>query len=508
MADPAREGYKPSRWGEVYHSVGSDVHEMLGAGAQGPGKTLVLLMDPMQQIVVEHQRCNDPKHPFPLRPGTSTGWALHLRRTIRELEQTIVRSKRMFPMIDPGAKFDEQKSTWTFSSGYRFQFGHCQNPSDWQNYLGVEITHLAFDELVTFLEEQYDNICLRVRSSDPVLRTMLKIRSMSNPMVQRSSGENYAVDPTWVRRRFVDPAPEGGKLIEEKTKRASGEIIIRRRMYLRATLYDNPDKDFVAQEEAKLLFAKPHIKAAMLYGNWYITVGSFFGDDWNEQMHVIKPHHIPPEWPRWRSMDWGYKKPGCIHWWTMDPDGNAICIRELMFKGMTVKQLAKRIRDYEVKDGTWKGGRSIITGPADTQLWEKRGEEGLSKFEEFMRAGIIWVQADKKSRTRNAERISERLRDHENGTTLPGLMFFDTCKDIIKTLPGIQTTHDDPETPLDGGHDHSYDSCAYSVAFVSRGSNHIPRMSAGKGGENEDEDERDDDDEDERGNAWGYGSTV
>lgn len=837
--------YSPSRWGEIYHALPYD--EVLGGGAAGPGKSLVLLMDPMQQIVVEHQRMQKG-HPFHIEPGMSTGWALHLRRTIKQLEQNIIRTKRIFPIVDPGAKFDEQKTTWTFTSGYHFQFGHCQNSQDWQAYLsgefcmaagqrvvmadgslraienvdageyvktlegprrvtatwatgrkpcvrvdvrhqktgdlvgtqvhptthpvllstsgqsqgpsspsssqnarkalwseyvwqdyesllcgrpespvkrvslvseesageaycdslqgrlplreltvpvvlheqtsrqalqrlrsstgsderpearepssrtpqgdrphpqdsaedppptasdsprvvrysadlfvcgdegepldlgtpkgllvgcsssldlrdeqprsGLEIgpgsalrsayvaspgrlslpsdvraeilrdspaqersyphfysgesrsrsedvhtgiatirfdgwhetydltvdganhyisesglvnaqTHIGYDELVTFLEEQYENINLRLRSTDPVLRKMLRIRAMTNPMVIRDSGENYSIDPYWVRKRFVDPAPKGGVVLEERTKRSTGQVVVKTRFYSHATLYDNPDPEFVQQYEAKLLFAKPHIRAAMLHGNWYVTAGSFFGDEWNERMHVIRPHFIPPEWPRFRSMDWGYKKPGCVQWYAMDPDENLICEREMMFQGQTARQVAERVKKAEMGMKLWKDGRSQITGPADTQLWEKRGDEGLSKAEEFAAAGIQWVPADKRSRSRNAERVSERLKDHDSGTAMPGLVFFDTCKDIVKMLPTIQTDKDDPDTPQDGGNDHSFDTLMYACAFASRGRVGIPRL--GRKEDDEYGDESEDKPEASRGNSWGYGSAV
>jgi hypothetical protein len=110
--------YQPSPWGQLYHSLKHD--EALGAGAAGPGKTLVLLMEPLAQIVVEHERTTNPEHPHALAPGSSTGWALSLRRTMPMIEQTIVRSHRIFPRLDPGARYDAQKHTWVFSSGYRY----------------------------------------------------------------------------------------------------------------------------------------------------------------------------------------------------------------------------------------------------------------------------------------------------------------------------------------------------------------------------------------------------
>lgn len=494
--------YTPSRYGQIYHATTQD--EVLGGGAAGGGKTAILLMDPFQQIIVEHQRCQNPEHPYPLKWGQSTGWALHLRRTLTELEQTMVRAERMFPAVDPGATFDRQKTTWTFSSGYRFQFGHCQNSGDWLKYYGLELTHIAFDELVTFLEEQYENICSRLRSSDPVLRNMLKIRAMSNPVVQRVESDNYTVNPVWVRERFVDFNPQGEEVQLFKQTLPDGTVVQKTRLFLPARLKDNPDPAFVQQYTAHLMFQKAHIRSALLDGNWYYTVGSFFGEEWNNQIHVRKPHAIPPEWPQFRMMDWGYKVPGVILWAALDPDDNMIVHREFKFQGMTVKEVSKRIKDIETHMKLWTGKRSKLNGPADTQLWEKRGEEGLSKAEEFMQAGILWVPADKRSRSRNAERIAERLKDHQNGTCTPGLVFFDTCPEIIKTLPAIQTDPGDASTPADGGNDHAFDALAYGVAYASRGRTGMAAVSRSREADLDDEDEEEDARLTTRG-RWGYG---
>lgn len=480
------EIYVPSPWQQRYHATTAD--EVLGGGAAGPGKTRCLVMDPFQQITIEHARCmKDPRlvapdessplwrmvEENPLHMGSSTGWAVHLRRTIKELKQTMSRSIATFQAIDPGAKFDKTENMWTFSSGYHYQFGHCMNPDDWNLYLGLEITHLAFDELVTFLEEQYDNITQRVRSTDPVLKGMLKVRSMSNPVPQISGNEGYQIDPLWVRKRFVDFNPNGEELQVFQQKLPDGSSIEKTLLFLPARLRDNPNPDFVKEYTAKLMFSKPHIRAAMLHGNWYVTAGSFFGDEWNQSIHVVPPHRIPHSWRRFRSCDWGYKKPGCIHWGALDDDDNMTVERELTFQGQTVKQVAKRVREIEEDLGLWKGKRSLITGPADTQLWEKRGDEGLSKAEEFLAMGVPWVPADKRSRQRNAERIAERLKDHDNGATKPGLVIFDTCKMLVKTLPAIQTDPKNPDNPQDGGDDHWFD-CLHGNTLVTTDRGEVP----------------------------------
>jgi phage terminase large subunit len=498
--------YKASEWGARYHAL--DTHEALGAGSAGPGKTWVLLADPLYQIQVEHERCLKPEHPHHNEWGMSTGWALHLRRTRPMLEQTISRAHRLFPSVDPGVRWDAQKTTFTFSSGYKFQFGHCKDQNDWEIYLSNEYTHIAWDELVQFEEEQYDQVNTRLRSADPVLKRMLKIRAMSNPLMRRGREDNFSVrDPRWVRKRFVDPFPAGNKVLKRKIVMGDGTVRWRRWVYLPAKLSDNPDPTFVAQYEFELRSAKPHIRKALLDGDWYVTANSFFAEEWEPRLHVCKPFHIPKDWPRFRSGDWGFKVPGCIHWWAMDPDGNLFCYREFTFKGKTDAEVAKEVQAIEELDGVWDKAkrRSRLTGPMDNQLWEQRGDSGESKAEVFAKAGIEWIQADKRSRQTGAERLTKRLRDHQGGTTTPGIVFFDACTEAIRTIPALNTSERNPNEPEDGGDDHWYDSVVYACSYASLG------RSVVTGGYRRESDDFDDDDRRVSGQnrgRYGYGSSV
>lgn len=128
--------YQPSEWGAAFHNLPHD--EALGAGAAGVGKTVVLMWEPLAQIVMEHERTHDPKHPNAIPKGSSVGWALLLRRTFPMLEQLIGKAKIAFERLDPGVHYDQQKHIFTFTSGYRYQFGHCKDPNDWQMYYGSE----------------------------------------------------------------------------------------------------------------------------------------------------------------------------------------------------------------------------------------------------------------------------------------------------------------------------------------------------------------------------------
>jgi len=159
--------YKPSPWQQRFHDTARmGINEVLGAGSAGPGKTTALLMDITDQVTIEHERCEQRRHKHFHEWGTSVGWALHLRRTVKMLEQTITLSRRYFKAIDPGAEWNENKTTWTFSSGFKYQFGHCKDPNDFEQYMSFEFSAIYFDELTAFNEYQYDQITTRLRSSD------------------------------------------------------------------------------------------------------------------------------------------------------------------------------------------------------------------------------------------------------------------------------------------------------------------------------------------------------
>lgn len=502
MADAA---YTPSEWGKLFHSL--NVNELLGAGSAGPGKSMVLLFDPMEQILSEHARCVDKHHPHFQRPGQSSGWALHLRRETPMLQETIERSQRYFPNLDPGADFDKKSNTWRFTSGFKFQFGHCQNDEDWGNFLSKQYTHIAYDELTQFNEEQYHQINSRLRSGDPVLKHMLKVRACSNPYCRRERGQNYTVhDPHWVRKRFVDPNPNGRVLLKKTFKRRDGSEFVRTRMYLPATLYDNPDKDFVANYEENLLDKPPHIRQAMLYGDWYVSVGSHYAEDWIKEVHTCDPFRIPSDWPVFRSMDWGYRHWGVIGWYALDPDDTLFKFREFSFRGMDAAEVAQRVQEIEKSLGYWQGKRSMLTGPADTQLWEARGDVGLTKAQQFAKAGVSWVQADKRSRARNSQLLTTRLKN-QSSMRPGGIVVMRNCKETIRTVPSIPTDPNDPEAPAEGGDDHWHDETVYACAYASKGKPGTSKDRAREKYDDEREEELEEGAPRTRG-RYGYGSSI
>lgn len=452
-------------------------NEVLGAGSAGPGKTECLIHDPLQQVMIEHARCT-PGTPwnkkFPLKHGQSKGHALYLRRSSTMLDQIIARSQKIFPLMDPNVVWSEKKRQWTFASGFRYQFGHCNEITDYLQYYSNEYTWIGYDEGTGFEEIQYQEINNRLRCTDPVLSKMLRIRMMSNPVPGKDSGKTVK-NPHWVRDRFVKPFPAGNKVLKDDLVMGDGTLEEHTRIYLPARLSDNPNAEFARQFEKNLRSNNPpHVQKALLDGDWFAAAGNFF-ECWNPTIHICRPFSIPDDWPRWRAMDWGFKTHGAIGWFTMDEDENVIMEREYTFLKKHDVEVAERVREIEEDLGLWHGGKSRITGPADTQLWEERGDSAKSKAAVMRDMGVSWTRANKKSRADNASKVYKRLEDHCNGATRPGLIVFDKCVKTIETLPGIQTDPNDIECPLKGGDDHWYDMVSYSCAFASRGAKGIPK---------------------------------
>jgi hypothetical protein len=155
----------------------------------------------------------------------------------------------------------------------------------------------------------------------------------------------------------------------------------------------------------------------------------------------------------------------------MDPDENLYQFYEFNFRLMRDIEVAKRVIEIEQRFGFWdkRERKSRLTGVADTQLWEERGDSGKPKAAVFAAEGVYWQPADKASIARNAERVSERLRDYDK-TKPPGLVLFRDCKKSAEMFASIgvdenDSTVPDKKSPLK----HWFDMQAYAAARASRG---------------------------------------
>lgn len=412
--------------------LSAEEQEVLYGGAAGGGKSYGLLADPMRYF----------SHP--------AFRGLVLRRTNDELRELKQVSKQLYPKAFPGAKFSEVASTWTFPSGATLWMTYMDRDDDVLRFQGQSYTWIGFDELTHWATPHaWDYLRSRLRTTAPDLPTYM--RGTTNP---------GGVGHHWVKKMFVDPAPENIAFpaidleTDEPFKDNEGKPLFYRR-FIPAKLKDNPSLYNDGQYERNLLSLPEAQRRKLLEGDWSIVEGAAFPEFGKN--HIIEPFDIPSSWRRFRSCDYGYSSYSSVLWFAIDPGDRLYVYRELYVSKYGPEKLAREILRLE-------RGEKIHYGVLDSSVWAKRGE-GPSPAEEMIANGCLWRPSDRSKGSRAQGRI--RLHEYfkiDDVTNEPSLFVFNTCRNLISHLPSIPTdpkgTDDiDPDFPTD----HDYDALRYGV---------------------------------------------
>lgn len=438
------------------------VYEVMFGGAVGGGKTDGILFDHCKQHTVAHNRWYNGGRQDGLK---NRGRALIVRKDFGRLKDFINRANMVFPVISGGHMSWANNDHWLkCSCGYRLEFGHLDGPQDHQIYHGQEFTWLGFDQAEEIPWQQYSFLKLRVRSSDPVFRGTLRVRCTANP------GGQYG---KWVKERFIDPAPEGFKIITDEVTLDNGQVVKQDRCFIPSTLADNPS--LPPEYVAELMLAPEYMRRAYLYGDWNVTEGAYFSDLWDPGVHVIDDLgptsiRIPSNWPVFRAGDWGSRKPACCLWISVDNDGNLIVLDELYGPGENGTLWAKKLARIEEQWG-WQEIRhgvssSKLEGYLDPAAFSARDDtSGLSVADLSFEQGIGWYPAENDRKTGWME-VRRRLADRGGiSRKIPGVRICRRCVNLIRTLPNVPgkksddgNMEDDVDTKSE---DHAVDTLRY-----------------------------------------------
>lgn len=80
-------------------------------------------------------------------------------------------------------------------------------------------------------------------------------------------------------------------------------------------------------------------------GLWVAAEGTVY--DFDRSTHLIDRRVIPPDWVRFRSIDFGFTNPFVCQWWAIDPDGRLYLYREIYHTQRTVKVHTEKIKELE-----------------------------------------------------------------------------------------------------------------------------------------------------------------
>lgn len=424
--------------------------EVLYGGAAGGGKSYAMLADPIRYFSNPNFR------------------GLLLRRTNDELKELKWKARALYDNPIIKGTWREKDSLWRFPSGAEFWLTYLERDEDVQRYQGQSFTWIGIDELTQYATPfAWEYLRSRLRSTDPDI--VLSMRATSNP-----GGPGHQ----WVKKMFVDPAPPktsfdatnietGEKLVHPEFFRyphpragerhpQAGQPLFQRK-FIPASLYDNPYLTIDGKYEASLLSLPEMTRRQLLEGDWSVVQGAAF-QEFRPSIHTCAPFDIPSTWRRFRSCDFGYSTFSAVHWYAIDPDNTLYVYRELYVSKKTGKELAQLVLEMESKE-------KITYGVLDSSVWAMRGQSGPSIAEEMIAAGCKWRPSDRSqgSRVAGKNRLHELLKVNE-GSGKPGIIFFNTCRQIISDLPMI------PMDPKGGEDiddkfvsDHTYDSIRYGI---------------------------------------------
>jgi len=405
-------------------ALANNSFELLYGGAAGGGKSDFLLADFLS--FANEWREN---------------WkGILFRRTYPELESIIDRAKQLF--LPLGAIWKQAERTFHFPTLSKLQMRFLERDDDVTRYQGQAYTWIGFDELGNYSTD----FCWRYMMS--------RARSAAGaPCYIRGTANPGGVGHAWIKARFID-GREPGKIY--RTKEGLTRCFVKALIQDNKKLLDN-DPEYMK----RLAMLPPHLRRALLEGDWDVFAGQVF-DQFRREKHVVKPFPLPPgQWKRFYSLDWGFAKPFSLGKWAVNAEGRMVrygewygCARHEPDTGirMGAVEVAQKAWEYAIAEG-------VTECVADPAIWNKT-DDAPSIAEKWKEAGFKMIPA-------NNDRINGLVQFHQLMKTegedgRPMLLVFDHCTDFIRTIPVLTPNPQRPEDVDTKLEDHIYDESRYA----------------------------------------------
>jgi hypothetical protein len=288
----------------------------------------------------------------------------------------------------------------------------------------------------------------------------------------RLTGNPGGVGNAWVKQRYIDVAPA---LTVYHDPDSDTE-----RLFIPSKLSDNQILQSMDPGYRKRVAASTgadeNLRRAWLEGDWDRVPGQFF-NNWDRARHVIKPFEIPKHWTRIGAFDWGSRRPFCYLLAAVS-DGTVDNIPKdaLVFfyenygtvpgkynEGLKLdaEVVAKMIAD-DLKKMKVKVDHQV----ADPACWQRAGgppiAERMGKYKMvFSKADNNRITGWDAMRSRFTGDSSFDIRGVCQWDSPPMLYIFETCLNLIRTIPMQQCDKIKPEDIDTKGEDHAVDAARY-----------------------------------------------
>lgn len=376
---------------------------------------------------------------------------LLLRRTLNELRenhttplQKLLRTKQP----DRVANYKDQEKVFEFENTSRIKLGYCDNENDVLQYQGQAYDVIFMEEATQFTEFQFQCLTESNRSSGLCL-------SPFRPRMYFTCNPG-GVGHGWVKRLFIDKDYQGKERPEDYR-------FIQSLVYENEYLMEN-DPDYVRTLEN----LPEDRRKAMLYGDWDIFEGQYFGE-FRRDIHVIEPFEIPETWDRYISFDYGLDM-FAVLFHAVDTQGNDYVYKEIHESNLIISDAAKKLKEHK----EYKNARYIYAPP---DLWNRRNDTGKSAAEIFYENGIELTKCSA-DRVDGWYSVKEWIKpyttqDEQTGEEIKtsNLKIFSNCLNLIRCLPAVQHDDKNPNDVATEPHEltHITDALRYfCVSKVSR----------------------------------------
>lgn len=276
-------------------------NEVLIVGPAGTGKT---------------RACLEKLHAMALlNPGMR---ALIVRKTASSLTSSaLVTWKRD---VIPGSE-----------SAVDFYGGSAQEPAQYRYVNGSRVVIGGMDKTTKIMSTEYDLIYVQEAielTEDDWEALTTRLRSGRVSFQQILADANPAQETHWLKQRC-----DRGITRPLLSRHEDNPLLF---------TDDGTLTEFGAEYIARLDALTGVRYRRLRKGEWSSAEGVIY-DEYDTAVHLIDRFDIPPEWPRWWAVDFGYTNPQVIQRWAQDPDGRLYLYREHYMTQRTVDRHARDV---------------------------------------------------------------------------------------------------------------------------------------------------------------------
>ena len=351
---------------------------------------------------------------------------LLLRRTLPELrENHLIPLQKILRTAERDkrkrlAEYKEVTKEFIFPNGSRIKLGYCDSENDVLQFQGQAYDVICLEEATMFTYFQFQTLTESNRPSG-----LMKEQIPSRMYFTMNPG---GVGHQWVKRLFIDR-------VYENNEQADDYQFVQSLVYDNKWLLEN-DPNYVRTLEN----LPEERRNAMLYGNWDIYEGQFFGE-FDRNIHVIEPQKLPEKYLLYRALDYGLDMLAC-YFFVVDERGEVYVVSEIHEKDLIVSEAAAKIKERTVALGWTEKDVELTLAPGD--LWNRQTQTGRSAADMFYDNGITLTEVSR-DRVNGWLTVKELMKVYDKRDEITGdpvkkskLHIFNTCRNLIANIPLAQ----------------------------------------------------------------------